>query len=91
MAELIGDFLDGLPGQLAALRAADATADAEAVHRIAHTLKSNAATFGADDLAAACRALEAATASGSAATIERVEAEAARVAPTLVSARDRLL
>jgi HPt (histidine-containing phosphotransfer) domain-containing protein len=90
VAELIVDFLDGLPGQLKGLRAADA----EQVHRIAHTLKSNASTFGADDLAVACRALEQAAAGGETHTQElvaRVEAEAARAAPALASARDQRL
>ena len=94
VGELIGDFLAGLPGQLAALRAAHAVADSEQVHRIAHTLKSNAGTFGADDLALACRALEQAAADGEAGTqelIERVEAEAGRAAPALASARDQRL
>ena len=90
VAELIGDFLAGLPGQLAALR----SADAEEMYRIAHTLKSNAATFGADALGVACRVLEAAAADGAAGAhelIERVELEAARVTPALVSARDQRL
>ncbi len=51
------------------------------MHRIAHTLKSNAATFGCDDLALACRELERAAggvAADSQQLIERVEGEAAR-------------
>ena len=54
VAELIHDFLAELPAQLAELRAAS-WRDAERLHRIAHTLKSNAATFGAERLANACR------------------------------------
>ena len=90
VAELIGDFLDGLPGQLAALRAAGVSGDAEQVHRIAHTLKSNAATFGCDDLALACRELEHA-AVGSQQLIERIEGEAAAISPALAAARDQRL
>ena len=94
VAELIGDFLDGLPGQLAALRAAGVAGDAEQVHRIAHTLKSNAATFGCDDLALACRELEQTAAGGQAGPqqlIERIAAEAAEAMPALASARDQRL
>ena len=58
VAELIHDFLAELPAQLAELRAASSEGDAERLHRIAHTLKSNAATFGAERLANACRELE---------------------------------
>jgi HPt (histidine-containing phosphotransfer) domain-containing protein len=93
VAELIGDFLDGLPAQLAALGAAASEGDREQLHRIAHTLKSNAATFGAEGVALACRDLEhAARADGAApdtqAMVARVEAEAARAAPGLAAARD---
>lgn len=95
VAELIGDFLDGLPAQLEGLRSARASSDAEQLHRIAHTLKSNASTFGADDLAQACRELETAAAGGAAADTQellaRVEAEASRAAPALASARDQRL
>ena len=58
VAQLIGDFLDGLGGQLDALRAAESDADDERLYRFAHTLRSNAATFGANRLAGACQALE---------------------------------
>lgn len=91
VAELIGDFLDALPGQLEALRSAGLSGDSEQVHRIAHTLKSNAGTFGAESLALACRELERAAAGGTADSgelIARVAAEAARAAPALAAARD---
>ena len=94
VAELIGDFLDGLPSQLAALRAAGVSADAEQVHRIAHTLKSNAGTFGCDDLALACRELEhlAAGGAGGLAAADRAGRGRGRGAvPALSSARDQLL
>jgi HPt (histidine-containing phosphotransfer) domain-containing protein len=91
VAELIGDFLDALPGQLAALRAGESAGDGEELHRIAHTLKSNAATFGAEGLALACRRLEQAVRAGGAPEnqelIELVEAEAARATPGLAAAR----
>jgi HPt (histidine-containing phosphotransfer) domain-containing protein len=92
VAELIGDFLDGLPAQLAALRAAASSGDAGALHRVAHTLKSNAATFGAEGLAEACRELEHAARTADRADagdlLARVEAEAGRAAPALAAARD---
>ena len=90
--ELIGDFLDGLPAQLAALREASANGDAVELHRVAHTLKSNAATFGAEGLAQACGELEQAARGADPADtrelVARVEAEAARAEPALAAARD---
>ena len=92
VAELIGDFLDGLPAQLAALREASSEGDAEELHRVAHTLKSNAATFGAEGLAEACRELEQAARGSEPAEarelVARVEAETARAEPALAAARD---
>ena len=86
VAELIGDFLDGLPAQLSAMR------DAEELHRVAHTLKSNAATFGAEGLAEVCRELEQAARApdpvDARELIARVEAEAARAESALAAARD---
>ena len=92
MAELIDDFLAELPAQLAELRAASSEGDAERLHRIAHTLKSNAATFGAEGLASACLELEQSARAGEPAQLRelvvRVEAEAARSVPGLAAARD---
>ena len=45
--ELIDTFLEEAPAQLATLRNAVARGDAEEARRVAHTLKSNGATFGA--------------------------------------------
>lgn len=92
VAELIGDFLAGLPAQLAALREASSHGHAEDLHRVAHTLKSNAATFGAEGLTEACRELEQAARGAELAEtrelVARVEAEAARAEPALAAARD---
>lgn len=92
VAELIGDFLAALPAQLTALREACVDGDLEQLHRDAHTLKSNAATFGAEEFARACRELEQAARTGEAAEVQeavaRVEAAAARSAPALAVARD---
>ena len=92
VAELLDDFLSALPAQLEAMRAACAGSDLEALHRGAHTLRSNAATFGADSLARACRALEDAARGGDAAQTQQllgcVESEAVRAQPALAAARD---
>jgi GAF domain-containing protein/CheY-like chemotaxis protein/HPt (histidine-containing phosphotransfer) domain-containing protein len=58
VSELIGQFLTEAPGLAAAMRAGLDAGDADGVRRAAHTLKSNAATFGANELAAVCAALE---------------------------------
>jgi two-component system, sensor histidine kinase and response regulator len=92
VAELIGDFLDGLPAQLGELRAACSGGDLEQLRRAAHTLKANAGTFGAESFALACRELEqaarAAEGTDTRELVARVEAEAARAAPGLAAARD---
>ena len=54
VADLVDTFRAEAPGLLGAL----GSADPEEVRRAAHTLKSNAATFGAGELEALCRELE---------------------------------
>jgi HPt (histidine-containing phosphotransfer) domain-containing protein len=92
VAELIGDFLDGLGAQLGDMRTASTAGDRERLRRVAHTLKSNAATFGAVSLALACGELEQLARTGEPAAagelVARVEDEAARAAPHLAAARD---
>ena len=56
--ELIDTFLEEAPPMLAELREALAGARAEPFRRAAHSLKSNASTFGAATLAATARDLE---------------------------------
>ena len=56
--ELIDTFLEEAPPMLAELRDALAAGRAEAFRRAAHSLKSNASTFGALTLAAMARELE---------------------------------
>ena len=77
--ELIDAFVEDAPAQLAALRSALEEGDAEAARRAAHTLKSNAATFGATSLTDVSRELEAAAArgelDGAAGLVERTELE----------------
>jgi HPt (histidine-containing phosphotransfer) domain-containing protein len=58
VAELVDTFFEEAPGMLAALRTAQASGDADAYRRAAHSLKSNSLTFGATRLAAMARELE---------------------------------
>jgi CheY-like chemotaxis protein/HPt (histidine-containing phosphotransfer) domain-containing protein len=62
--EMIDQFLSDAPGLVSAMRAGLDAGDAEAVRRAAHTLKSNASTFGAHGLAERSAALEAAAKTG---------------------------
>ena len=57
-AELVGTFFEEAPGMLAELRSARAASDADRFRRAAHSIKSNANTFGALQLAALARDLE---------------------------------
>ena len=56
--ELVDTFLGEAPGMLAELQAAFDAGDAERFRRAAHSLKSNANTFGALELGAMARGLE---------------------------------
>lgn len=56
--ELVDTFLADAPDMLEALRHAFAADDAATFRRTAHSLKSNAATFGAVALGAQARTLE---------------------------------
>jgi CheY-like chemotaxis protein len=58
VSELIEQFVTEAPDLVAAMRTGFDAGDADGVRRAAHTLKSNAATFGANELAADCAALE---------------------------------
>lgn len=58
IGELIETFLGEAPGMLAQLRSALVGQDTDIFRRAAHSLKSNAATFGALELAALARELE---------------------------------
>jgi histidine phosphotransfer protein HptB len=91
VAELIADFLAGLPLQLDDMRTAATAGDHDQLRRVAHTLKSNAATFGVVGLALACGKLEqvarAAGAPDVHGLVARVEVEATGAAPGLEAAR----
>ena len=58
IGELIVTFLEDAPHMLEELRASLAANDAETFKRAAHSLKTNAATFGATELAELAKALE---------------------------------
>jgi signal transduction histidine kinase/CheY-like chemotaxis protein/HPt (histidine-containing phosphotransfer) domain-containing protein len=58
VADLLATFTTDAPGMLDQIDSAIGSADVGTVRRIAHTLKSNAATFGASPLSEACRQLE---------------------------------
>ena len=56
--ELIDAFLDDAPGMIQNMETAVASGDVESFRRNAHSLKSNAYTFGAAELGALARELE---------------------------------
>jgi HPt (histidine-containing phosphotransfer) domain-containing protein len=91
VVELIDTFLAEAPGMLAELRAARAAGDADGYRRAAHSLKSNANTFGATALGAQARAIELAglgEPAADAALLGALEAEYARAARALQELRD---
>jgi PAS domain S-box-containing protein len=59
VSELVETFLDDGLAQMATLRDAVERGDSDETRRVAHTLKSNGATFGARTFADLCRELEA--------------------------------
>ncbi|MFN0185376.1 MAG: Hpt domain-containing protein [Aquabacterium sp.] len=58
VADLVGTFFEEAPPMLAELREALAGAQAERFRRTAHSLKTNAHTFGAMALGAVAKSLE---------------------------------
>ena len=56
--ELIDTFLDDAPAMIAEIKSALEANNADAFRRAAHSMKSNAATFGAMQLAALAKELE---------------------------------
>jgi histidine phosphotransfer protein HptB len=58
ISELIDAFLDDAPGLIAQMKSALPAGDAEMFRRATHSMKSNAATFGAMELADLARELE---------------------------------
>ncbi len=58
LIELIETFMAEAPGMMAELQTAHEGADTEGIRRAAHSLKSNATTFGAHATAQAAREIE---------------------------------
>ncbi|MBE0671327.1 MAG: Hpt domain-containing protein [Anaerolineales bacterium] len=58
ISELIDTFLEDTPNLIAQMKNALAAKNAESFRRAAHSIKSNAATFGASQLADLARELE---------------------------------
>jgi CheY-like chemotaxis protein len=89
VAELIEQFVTDSPTLVAGARKGLETGDAEEVRRAAHTLKSNAATMGANELADRSRRLELAAKAGEleggAASLDAVAEELERVHAALRS------
>lgn len=87
IAELVDAFRDEAPARLAELRSGMESGDLAVVGRAAHTLKSNAFTFGARELGEVCQELESAARDGrsddAAPLVARVEPEWSRVRPAL--------
>jgi len=88
VVELVDTFLEEAPAMLAELRDAQAAGSAERFRRAAHSLKSNASTFGATRLAAMARALELGGPVPDGAPLDALEAEHLRVAAALADLRD---
>jgi HPt (histidine-containing phosphotransfer) domain-containing protein len=80
-AELVATFLQEAPGMIADLKAAAAAGAADDLRRAAHSIKSNAAIFGAGPLADIARDIELHGLGDG--TLARIEAELDRAAGAL--------
>jgi HPt (histidine-containing phosphotransfer) domain-containing protein len=91
VADLVDTFLRNAPALLASLRSAQQTGQADELRRTAHTLKSNARTFGAAPLADLCQALESKAKAGliddAAQLVAEIEDSYARVEGALAGVR----
>jgi len=87
VGELVDTFLAEAPMMLEELRASLAAGDAELFRRTAHSLKSNASTFGATALAGLARDLELGgldpVRAAAGAPLDTIEREFTRVAQAL--------
>ncbi|MGB3277989.1 MAG: Hpt domain-containing protein [Pseudorhodobacter sp.] len=86
-AELIETFLQEAPGMLEGLKSAAGAGDGESFRRAAHSIKSNANTFGLRALAEVARGLETRGLESGASLLDALDAEYARAASAL---RERL-
>ena len=93
LGEVIDAFLEEAPARIAEVRSGGESADAPLAGRAAHTLKSNALTFGASRLGALALQAEAAARDGDLATVRtlvpELDAEWLRMRPLLCELRDR--
>ncbi len=91
VGEIIETFMTETPGLVGQMRTASEGGDTVALRRAAHTLKSNAATFGATDLEEMCRNLEEEATQGdldqAREHADRIEQELARVHTALLPLR----
>jgi HPt (histidine-containing phosphotransfer) domain-containing protein len=89
LAELVDAFLEEAPQRVAELHHGATAADAALLIRAAHTLKANAAMFGAGRLERLCRDLETAARAGdltgTARVVEEIGDEWLSVRPQLVT------
>ena len=87
--ELIDTYLEDSPNLLSAIESALATGSAEELRRAAHSLKSNSANFGAQNLADLCKDLEESARrnelDGAASRVEQIMAEYQKVKQALAS------
>jgi HPt (histidine-containing phosphotransfer) domain-containing protein len=83
VVELVDTFLEEAPKMLEELRGARAAGAAETFRRAAHSLKSNANTFGALAFGAMARELELGGLVADASPLDALEAEYRRVADAL--------
>ena len=83
VTELVGTFLEEAPQMLAELRSAREAGSAERFRRAAHSLKSNANTFGALRFGALARDLELGAIPADSAPLDALDAEYARAAAAL--------
>ncbi len=94
MIELIDVFLNDAPRMLSDMRQSFESGDAEVLHRAAHSLKSNAAEFGAIGLSDLCREIEtlskAGAVDGTDELVTRAKAEYVQVQAALEAARQGL-
>ena len=91
MMQVIESYLGEAPKHISDLRQAVAKGDAQALHHVAHTLKTISSAIGATDLGQRCDALEelgrAGRVSGAVEGVARVRAEYERVRSALEDVR----
>ncbi len=86
LSDVIDAYLEDTPEIISEMRRCSISGDLESLSRLAHSLKSSSGIFGADRLAAVCRALES---SESIATLKRSEIIAG-IADAFMDVRDAL-